>query len=186
MRLKKLEQVLRGEQVPDSVRTLSYRSEFFGKPLTAGLHEVLRGPSDWSAGERELFAGFVSRKNQCPSCTVVHGTVASEVLPDDVVKAVLDDWHSAPIDERLRVTLGFLEKVTLTPGEVGPDDVTPLRSAGVSDQAIEDALYVCAYINLIDRLANSFGFSVPPVEAIAQRAAFLLEHGYLQSIRPLP
>jgi alkylhydroperoxidase family enzyme len=99
---------------------------------------------------------------------------------------VLDDWHSAPIDEKLRVMLGFLEKVTLTPGEVGPDDIAPLRAAGVTDQAIEDALYVCAYFNLIDRLADSFGFFVPPAEVIEQRAAFLLEHGYLQSIRPLP
>ena len=100
-----------------------------------------------------------------------------------MVKAVLDDWHSAPIDEKLRATLGFLEKVTLTPGDVGPDDVAPLYAAGVSEQAIEDALYVCAYFNLIDRLADSFGFFIPSTEAIAQRAAFLLEHGYLESIR---
>jgi hypothetical protein len=26
----------------------------------------MRGPSDWSDGERELFAGFVSHLNQCP------------------------------------------------------------------------------------------------------------------------
>ena len=108
------------------------------------------------------------------------------MLADDLVKAVLDDWHSAPIDEKLRVTLGFLEKVTLTPADVGPDDVAPLRVAGVSDQAIEDALYVCAYFNLIDRLADAFGFFIPPAEVIAQGAAFLLEHGYLESIRPLP
>ena len=66
MRLKRLEQVLKGEPVPDTTRTFSYRSELFGKPFTAGVHEMLRGPSNWSVGERELFGAFVSRKNQCP------------------------------------------------------------------------------------------------------------------------
>ena len=96
----------------------------------------------------------------------------------------MDDWRTAPIDEKLRATLGFLEKVTLAPGAVGPDDVAPLRAAGVSEQAIEDALYVCAYFNIIDRLADAFDFYVPSAEAFAQRAGMLLEHGYLQSIRP--
>jgi hypothetical protein len=37
----------------------------FGQPFSVYLQEVLRGPSDWSIGERELFAAFVSKKNQC-------------------------------------------------------------------------------------------------------------------------
>jgi hypothetical protein len=66
MRLKKLEQVLQGEPVPDVMRVMAYRSALFGKHFVAWLQEVMRGPSDWSVGERELFAAFVSRKNQCP------------------------------------------------------------------------------------------------------------------------
>jgi hypothetical protein len=48
------------------VKTLLYRPELFGTPFTAELQAVMRGPSDWSAGERELFAGFTSLLNQCP------------------------------------------------------------------------------------------------------------------------
>ena len=58
---------------------------------------------------------------------------------DDTVAAVLNDWRTAPIDAKLRAMLGFLEKLTLTPAEVGPADVAPLRAAGLSDAAIEDA-----------------------------------------------
>ena len=66
MRLEKLEQVLAGNPVPDIVRVLSYRPQFFGIPFSQCLEDVMRGPSEWSIGERELFAAFVSRKNQCP------------------------------------------------------------------------------------------------------------------------
>jgi len=50
---------------PGVVRTLFYRKEFFGQPFSELTQQVMRGPSPWSVGERELFAAFVSRLNQC-------------------------------------------------------------------------------------------------------------------------
>ena len=54
-----------GFRAPDVVRTLRYRPHLFGRPHSAHTHAVMRGPSEWSVGERELFAAFVSRMNQC-------------------------------------------------------------------------------------------------------------------------
>jgi hypothetical protein len=48
------------------VKTIHYRPDVFGRPFSDVLDIAMRGPSDWSAGERELFAGFVSSLNQCP------------------------------------------------------------------------------------------------------------------------
>ena len=48
------------------VKTLLYRPELFGRPFSEALDRVMRGPSDWSSGERELFAAFTSLLNQCP------------------------------------------------------------------------------------------------------------------------
>ena len=47
------------------IKTLLYRPELFGLPFSEALDAVMRGPSDWSPGERELFAAFTSRLNQC-------------------------------------------------------------------------------------------------------------------------
>ena len=51
--------------MPDIVRTLLYRPKLFGKSYNEWIQAVLRGPSAWSVSERELFASFTSRLNQC-------------------------------------------------------------------------------------------------------------------------
>jgi hypothetical protein len=48
------------------VKTITYRPEIFGRPFSEALDVAMRGPSDWSPGERELFAAFTSLLNQCP------------------------------------------------------------------------------------------------------------------------
>jgi hypothetical protein len=50
---------------PGVVRTLLYRKDFFGRPFSALTQQVMRGPSPWPVGEREVFAAYVSRLNQC-------------------------------------------------------------------------------------------------------------------------
>ena len=56
----------RGVEPVGVLKTLYYRPELFGRPYSEVLDLAMRGPSDWSAGDRELFAAFVSSLNQCP------------------------------------------------------------------------------------------------------------------------
>ena len=56
--------IMRSE-APDVAKTLLYRPQFFGKPFSDLVHELLRGRSEWSVGERELFAAYTSKLNQC-------------------------------------------------------------------------------------------------------------------------
>ncbi len=49
----------------DVLKTLHHRPDVFGRPFSAALDVAMRGPSEWTAGERELFAAFVSSRNQC-------------------------------------------------------------------------------------------------------------------------
>jgi hypothetical protein len=57
--------LLSGRRVPDVVKTILYRPELWGKPMCDWTQAVLRGPSPWSVGERELFAAFTSKLNSC-------------------------------------------------------------------------------------------------------------------------
>ena len=98
---------------------------------------------------------------------------------DSVVRAVLEDYRSAPIPEKLRAMLAFLEKLTLRPAEVGPDDMEPLRAAGLSDEEIEDAIHVCANFNIINRMADSLGFELVSEKVFESNARMLLKRGYV-------
>lgn len=91
---------------------------------------------------------------------------------------MLADWHTAPIEPKLHATLGFLEKLTLTPGAVSPTDLGPLRASGLSDEAIEDAIHVCALFNIYDRVADALGFAIPGPRDFARGARNLIQRGY--------
>ena len=54
-----------GFRAPDVVRTLRYREDFFGRHHRAHTHAVMRGPSEWSIGERELFGAFTASLQHC-------------------------------------------------------------------------------------------------------------------------
>jgi alkylhydroperoxidase family enzyme len=88
------------------------------------------------------------------------------------------DWRTAPVDERLRATLGFLEQLTLRPHELRPSDADAVRAAGVSEEALVDAVHVAALFSMIVRLADSLGWDVPPPEEFSARAEAMLSSGY--------
>jgi hypothetical protein len=52
--------------VSDISLAIRYRPEVFGRPFSELLQHVMKGPSEWTEAERELFAAFVSARNQCP------------------------------------------------------------------------------------------------------------------------
>jgi len=53
------------EPVPGPILVMSYRRDLFGKHLAACLRESMRLGSEWTLGETELFAAFVSSVNRC-------------------------------------------------------------------------------------------------------------------------
>ena len=90
----------------------------------------------------------------------------------------MEDFESAPIDGKMKEMLRFLEKMTLRPEELSTEDAQRLREVGLTDGAIEDAVGVAFAFNLIDRLADSFAFEVPPSDFFARSAPMMFKRGY--------
>ena len=82
------------------------------------------------------------------------------------------------MDERLRATLGFLEKLTLRPDELSAQDAENVLAAGVREDALIDAIHVAALFAMIVRLADSFDWHVPPEQELVARAEANLGSSY--------
>src|SRR5262249_31799283 len=135
--------------------------------------------SEWSIGERELFAAFTSHMNECRYCVGDHRATSSQVFGNErLVQAALDDWHTAPIEDKTKVMLGFLEKLTREPNNIGSADIAPLRAAGLSDAAIENAIHICASFNIINRIADALNFELSTPAGLARNTEILLTRGY--------
>jgi hypothetical protein len=63
--LFKLIRVMSSHPAPDVVKLLTYRGDFFGDPMNEVFQAAMRGPSEWSIGDREMMASFISKTNEC-------------------------------------------------------------------------------------------------------------------------
>jgi alkylhydroperoxidase family enzyme len=88
------------------------------------------------------------------------------------------DWRTAPIDLRLRAMLEFIEKMTLQPNALTREDAARVRAAGVSEEALVDAIHVAVLFSMIVRLADSLGWDVPTFDEFRDRADAMLAGGY--------
>src|ERR1700728_3867248 len=170
--------VFSGHPVPDAARLVFYRPDFYGARAKEFTHEAMRGPSAWSAGDRELMAAYVSKVNGSAFCIGAHTATAGRAYQDGAkVQAVLADLESAPIGDPLRATLRMLGKLTREE-TVSAGDMRDVLSAGVSPRQVQDALAVCAAFNTTGRLADAFGFELLSPEGYEAGAKYLLKRGY--------
>ena len=167
-----------GMRFPDAARVAFYHKDYFGAPMGAWTQAAMRGPSAWSVGERELMAALVAKWNACRFCVDAHGAVAAKETPRSVVDAALADFRVAPISERLRATLAFLETLTLRPMELTTEDAKAVLRAGVDAQALTDAIAVGAVFAIVTRYADALDFALPTAREFERAAGMLLKRGY--------
>jgi hypothetical protein len=71
-----------------------------------------------------------------------------------------------------------VHKLTLQPDAIGPEDARAAYAAGVSEQALIDAITVCFHFNMVDRVADSLGFDELDDAGYRLGARSLLRFGY--------
>lgn len=162
----------------DDLRFILYRPELFGAHVAPLAQHIFRGPSEWTVGEREIFAALVAQYNTCSFCRSFHAQIAAEELGEELVEQILADAQSAPISSKLKSAITFLEKLTLRPTELGPADVQRVRNAGVSDDGIETMLLACYIMGAMNKIADALGFAIPPPEALSRAASIIYKMGY--------
>jgi uncharacterized peroxidase-related enzyme len=166
-------------RLPDAARVAFYHKDFFSAPMGAWTQAAMRGPSTWSIGERELMAALVAKWNSCAFCVGAHGAIAAKEIKRGAVDAALADFRAAaPISEGLKATLAFLEIMTLRPKELTAENAHEVLDAGVTAEALTDAIAVGALFNIVTRYADALDFSLPTADEFDRAANMLLKRGY--------
>ncbi len=101
-----------------------------------------------------------------------------------LVDAVLEDYRTAPISEREKALLAFVEKMNRESNRLAQADVERVKAAGWSEEALYDAITVCALFNFYNKWVDATGVSDMPAPAYAASGERLATLGYLPSGTP--
>ena len=71
------------------------------------------------------------------------------------------DVEAAPIDERERALMRFVELLTRHAWKTTEADVQRLREVGFNDEQIAEAVYITALFAFFNRVADAFGLQDP-------------------------
>jgi AhpD family alkylhydroperoxidase len=97
--------------IPEIIQSRPARMDRFNQLA----HVLMRGPSSFTVGERELIGAIVSSTNDCPYCAGCHAATASHFdIPEATLQALAQDPEFERVDDRLRPVLRYVRKLTET------------------------------------------------------------------------
>lgn len=144
--------------VPDMFRLVSSRPELF-EAMLAGFNGVFNHGT-LPRQTRELISAWTSKVNECPYCVGTHSyflqafggspeltqAIATANSPDDL-----------PVDERTRVLLRLLTKLSHGAYRITDGDWQVALDAGWTDGELLEAFFCAALFNFITRLVDGLG-----------------------------
>ena len=141
-------------------------------------HELMRGPSPLSPGQRELIAAYTSGVNANAWCFGGHSAAATSFgVPEEVFETVIDDLNGAPVEEKMKPILRFVRKLTESPSSMVQADADAVYAAGWDEAALHHAILVCARFNFMNRFVDGHGLVHTPEIAETNRSRIDLFYG---------
>ena len=104
----------------------------------------------------------------------------------ELVAAVLDDYTTAPITDAERALFALIAKMVADSTSIAHDDLDRARAAGWSDEALYDAITVCALFQFYNNWIDATGVSDMPGLAYDISGKRLAEKGYAYAEEPAP
>jgi len=124
---------------------------------------IMYAPGGLSRADRELGALVVSTLNGCPYCASVHAQRLNQLTKEsDLVTRVFADPFNGGANERERELMRYARRLTLESGGFDVDDVTRLRSLGMSNGEILDYSHAVAIFAWANRLMQTLGAPILP------------------------
>jgi len=93
---------------------------------------------------------------------------------------VLDDYRTAPIDDREKALFAFIEKMNAQSTSIGQEDHDALKTAGWTEEAIYDAITVCALFKFYNAWIDATGVHDMPAAAYAMSGKRMAAQGYMR------
>lgn len=145
-------------------------------PLLEYHDRLLRDSSPLTVAERELIAAYVSGLNACTYCHGAHVVAARSFGIDPALfDGLMADLETSAVDDKLKPLLAYVGKLTRTPAMMTQKDADYVYSAGWDEQALFDAISVCALFNFMNRIVEGSGIKANPLEADAAEMAARME-----------
>ena len=92
---------------------------------------------------------------------------------------MLKDYRNAPITDQEKALFALVEQINRDSTQIGQPHIDAARAAGWSDEALYDAIMVCALFRLMNTWIDATGVEDMPAAAYAARGMRLARQGYV-------
>ena len=99
---------------------------------------------------------------------------------EELVRGALEDLENCALPEKEKALLRFISKVNHRAWEITAGDMKVLYAAGWTDEAIYNAVTVCALFNFYNRWIDATGVHAMSDQAHREFGKRTAHHGYNQ------